>query len=217
MKKLFSLVAFALFVASMPVCAQLQFGIVGGLNITQIHLSDNDYKDYVNKTSPGFTIGPTVVFTIPKTHFGLDVSALFDLRGAKSVDDDLDTSVKCASFQFPVNLRYGFTLGDMVNAFVFAGPQFGVNTGNKNQYIASGRGRTTGHDMERRWVANNSTMSMNLGIGGTVMDRVQVKINYNFAFNAAGEIRQVDLVNGNYSTLATGKAHACQVTLGYLF
>lgn len=215
MKRILSIVACTLLAITAQ--AQLKYGIMGGLNITQIHLGNNDYKDYMNRARPGFVVGPTAIYSIPKTQFGVDASALFDLRGARSRNEDLDTKVKVTSFQIPVNVRYSFAPSDMVDMFVFAGPQFGFNIGDKDQYIISGTGKTTGHAMERRWKLTNSTMSMNVGVGGIVMDHVLVRISYNFAFNAAGEIHQVDLVDGTSKVLTSGKAHACQVVLGYLF
>ncbi len=217
MKRLLSIVACTLL--ALTAQAQLKCGLTGGLNIAQIHLGNNDYKDYMNRTRPGFVVGPTVIYSLPKTNFGIDASALFDLRGARSRNESLDTKVKCTSFQFPINLRYSFQPAemDMVNLFVFAGPQFGVSVGDKDQYIISGIGKTTGHAMERRWKLNNSVMSMNFGVGGIVMDHILVRISYNFAFNAAAGIYQEDLDDGTSKFLTSGKAHACQIVLGYLF
>lgn len=216
MKRILSIVACALL--AMTAQAQLKYGITGGLNISQIHLGDNDYKEYMNKTRPGFVVGPTAIFTIPKTPFGIDASALFDYRSARSKSTTLDTRVQCTSFQFPINLRYNFQPPemDMVDLFVFAGPQFGVNVGNKDQYIISGT-NVDGDNLERRWKLNNSVMSMNVGVGGIVMNHVLVRISYNFAFNAAADIYQVNLDKGTSRRLTSGKAHACQVVLGYLF
>lgn len=215
MKRILFIVACVLMALSAQ--AQLKLGVTGGLNITQISLGDNDYREYMNRTKPGFVVGPTAIYSIPKTPFSVDASALFDLRAARSKDKVLDTKVNVTSFQIPVNVRYSFAPNDMVDLFAFVGPQFGFNVGDKDQLIISGTGKTTGHDMERRWKLNNSTMSMNVGVGGIVMEHVLVKISYNFAFNAAAEIHQIDLVDGTSKYLTSGKAHACQVVLGYLF
>lgn len=195
----------------------VQFGIIGGMNISMFHVADNEYDSYVDKKRPGFTLGPTAIITLPIAGLKADVSALYDLRAAKSEDNSDSKTISCSSFQFPVNLRYSMNFGDMVEGFVFTGPQFGVNVGSKEQLIALGIGSSTGHAMERRWVANGSTFSWNIGVGGVIDEKVQVRLSYNMALKNTGEIHQVDLVNGNSKVLTTGKAHAVQITLSYLF
>ena len=105
----------------------------------------------------------------------------------------------------------------MIYAFVFTGPQFGFNLGSKESYIASGTGKTSGHAMERRWVNNSSSLSWNFGIGGVVLDNIQVKISYNLALGKTGEIQQIDLEDNSLRILTDGKVSACQIELSYLF
>lgn len=191
-----------------PSYAQFKVGITGGMNISKFTVSDDTYEDYIDKIRPGFTVSPMAIYTIPGTGLGFDASALFDLRAVKSnTYEDINT-IYCCSFQFPVNIRYGLDLGD-VYAFVFTGPQFGWSTGSKDFLIVSGKSKSTGHDLERRWVNNSSTFSWNFGIGGVVMDKVQVRVSYNLALKSTGSIQQVDLVDGSTRSLTSGKAHAC--------
>lgn len=63
MKKLFTLIVLvAATYFAVPANAQLKFGIKGGLNITDMSLS-NDVFETSNRT--GFFIGPTIKFTLP--------------------------------------------------------------------------------------------------------------------------------------------------------
>lgn len=217
MKSIFLTLLACLFLT--PTYAQFQVGVTAGLNISKFTVSDDQFKDYVNKVNPGLIVGPTVIYNLPKTHFGFDVSALYDLRSAKSKTYDDFKSVRCHSFQFPVNLRYNFIFEDMDTAygFLFTGPQFGWTTGNNDQLIASGKGKTTGHALERRWVNQSSTFSWNFGVGAVVFNKLQVKISYNLALRKTSDIQQVDLTAGTSKVLTSGKAHACQVSLSYLF
>jgi hypothetical protein len=201
----------------MPVQAQFKFGVTGGMNISQFHVSDDTYEAYVDRNRGGFIIGPTVIYTIPKVWLGFDLSALYDLRGAKSKSLSDSESISCKSFQIPFNVRYGLNFDDMIYAFVFTGPQFGFNLGNKESLIASGTGKTSGHAMERRWVNNSSSFSWNFGIGGVFLDNVQVRISYNLALRKSGEIQQIDLVDNSQRTLTDGKVSSCQVAVSYLF
>lgn len=202
-----------------PSYAQLKAGVTGGLNISKFTADDDDYKGYIDKVRPGFIIGPTVLYNIPKTNFGIDLSALFDSRGAASKTYSDCETIHCYSFQFPINLRYNIVFKDMeaVYGFIFTGPQFGWSTGSKDQLIVSGKSKSTGHDLERRWVSQNSSFSWNFGVGGVVFNKVQVRISYNLALCKTGEIQQVDLIDGTSKSLTSGKAHACQVAISYLF
>lgn len=206
-----------LLLVAAPMKAQLKVGVTAGLNICQLHITESDYKEYTDRIRPGFIVGPTVIYNVPKTGLGFDVSALYDLRAAKSKDNEYSKTIYNYSFQFPVNVRYGMAIGDMVHAFLFTGPQFGVAVGNKDQLVISGRGRSTGHPMERRWVAEKSSFSWNFGIGGVVEEKIQVRISYNLAIKYTGELQQVDLVTGTARRLSGGKAHALQVAVSYLF
>jgi hypothetical protein len=204
---------------SIPSYAQFKVGVTGGLNISKFTVSDDEYKEYNDKVRPGFIIGPTVIYNIPKTNLGLDISALFDQRGAKSKTYEDFEPIRCYSFQFPINIRYNIVLEDMDTAygFLFTGLQFGLSTGNNDQLIVSGKGKSSGHELERRWVNQTSTFSWNFGVGGVVFNKVQVRISYNLALRKTGKIQQIDLTDGTSKTLTSGKAHACQVALSYLF
>ncbi len=214
-KNIFLILTFVLL--SIPAHAQFKFGVTAGLNISKMHVSDGTYKDYFNKARPGFIVGPTVIYTIPKTGLGFDASALYDMRGSKSKSISDCKSVNCCSFQLPVNVRYGIDIPEITYWFVFTGPQFGVAVGTKDHYMLSGTGRTTGHAMERRWVDESDTFSWNFGIGGIFLEKVQVKISYNLNLRKTGEFQQVDLETGSKRTLATGKLNALQISLSYLF
>ncbi len=199
-----------------PSHAQFSVGLTGGLNISQLHVSDAAYKGYVDKLRPGFTVGPTLTYRANKTGFGLDASALFDIRGAKSKSYDNCDPVYNYSAQIPVNLRYGINFQEMVCWFIFAGPQFGFNF-NKERHLAYGTGSSTGHSLERRWVNDATTLSCNVGIGAVVLDHVQVRVSYNFALKNSSRIEQLDLVDASPRTLTGARSNACQVTLSYLF
>lgn len=220
MKRFFSALVIAFALAALPVQAQLRLGVTAGLNIPRMHLTDHGYKSdikqYVEKARPGFIVGPTAIFTLPGLGLGFDVSALYDYRGVKSNSTSSDIKVTHQSLQIPVNVRYGVNLGDMVDLFVYAGPQFGFCLNKDSQSIATGH-NSAGDDMELLWKPFSSAMSMNVGIGGVVMEKVQVKIGYNIALNNTGEFVRVNNVTGKTGVVESGKIHACQVSISYLF
>ena len=217
MKIHITLIFLLLTLCATPALAQFKFGVTAGLNISKFTVSDSDYKSYIDKIRPGFFVGPTVIFDIPKTGVGVDASSLFDMRGARSKSYSNTETVRCYSFQFPVNIRYGYSFGDWVYGFIFTGPQIGLSIGNRNHYIIPVIDKSTGHTFERRWTDETSSFSWNFGIGGVVLEKVQVRISYNLALRKTGEIQLANPANGKSRTLADGKAHACQVALSYLF
>lgn len=216
MQKLKLISLLSLLLLAIPSQAQFKFGVTGGLNISQFHVSDDTYKGYVDRNRAGFIIGPTVVYTIPKVGLGFDLSALYDLRGAKSKTYSDTESVFCKSIQIPFNIRYGLNFDD-IYAFLFTGPQFGFNLGSNESLIVEGTGKTTGHAMEHRWINNNSSFSWNIGIGGVVFEKVQIRISYNLALRQSGNMEQKDLVDNTSRKLTDGKVSACQIAVSYLF
>ena len=109
--------------------AQIKFGLKGGLDVTNMSLS-NDVFDASNKT--GFFVGPMVKVTIPIVGLSFDAAALYDQKEAKVSAENAETTMTQKSLNIPVNVRYGFGLSSLANVFVFAGPQWGINVGDKN-------------------------------------------------------------------------------------
>lgn len=135
MKKILSLVFMvAAMMYATSANAQIKFGLKGGLNVTSMSFSE-DVFDASNKT--GFFVGPMVKVTVPIVGLSFDAAALYDQKEAdvKYVGTNGDfgqANVKQQSINIPVNVRYGFGLSSLANIFLFAGPQWGINVGDKN-------------------------------------------------------------------------------------
>lgn len=208
MKKLFTLVVL---LAAMTVAAQAQvkFGVKGGLNLTSMKLS----KDIVDKSNQaGFFIGPTVKFTLPVVGLGIDAAALYDQRNAKLADE----TVKQKSIQIPVNVRYGFGLGSSASIFIFAGPQFGFNVGDKDFSSLDSATNTISN-----MTLKSSNLSANIGLGLMLLDHLQVSANYNIAIGKTGEFNVITSTTGAISDVITGstnaRANAWQIAVAYYF
>lgn len=182
MKKLFTLIVLvAATYFAVPANAQLKFGIKGGLNITDMSLS-NDVFETSNRT--GFFIGPTIKFTLPIVGLGIDASALYDQReGEVNVEADdntlVSTRLKQKSINIPINLRYDIGLGSLAAVYLAAGPQFGFNVGDKNQSL---------YKDVAEWRLNTSNFSVNVGAGVMLLGHLQVGANYNIVCGKTGEI-----------------------------
>ena len=196
MKKYFALVLMAVAFA-MPSKAQIKFGVQAGLNMTNV--STEDLKASV-KSRTGFFVGPTVKFTLPIVGLGIDAAALYDQREAKGEGE----VIKSSSIQVPINLRYGVGLGSVAEVFAFAGPQFGFKLSGDKKIKADAA----------EWTLKSSTLSANIGIGATVLSKVQAKLNYNVALGKTGEF---DSVGAAAKELGSAKFNAWQVSLAYFF
>lgn len=196
MKKYFALVLMAVAFA-MPSKAQIKFGVQAGLNMTNV--STEDLQASV-KSRTGFFVGPTVKFTLPIVGLGIDAAALYDQREAKGEGE----VIKSSSIQVPINLRYGVGLGSVAEVFAFAGPQFGFKLSGDKKI----------KDDAAEWTLKSSTLSANIGIGATVLSKVQAKLNYNVALGKTGEF---DSVGAAAKELGSAKFNAWQVSLAYFF
>ena len=207
MKKLFTLIVLvAATYFAVPANAQLKFGIKGGLNITDMSLS-NDVFETSNRT--GFFIGPTIKFTLPIVGLGIDASALYDQReGEVNVEADdntlVSTRLKQKSINIPINLRYDIGWGSLAAVYLAAGPQFGFNVGDKNQSL---------YKDVAEWRLNTSNFSVNVGAGVMLLGHLQVGANYNIVCGKTGEITVLD---GAESVLR-GRSNTWQISAAYYF
>ena len=203
MKKFFTLVVL---LATITVAqAQVKFGVKGGLNLTNMKF-DNSVANKSNQT--GFFIGPTLNFTLPVVGLGIDASALYDQRSAKI--EGSEDKLKQQSIQVPINLRYGFGLGNTASIYLFAGPQFGFNIGDKTANII---------DNALEWRLKDSNLSANVGVGLMLLNHLQVSANYNIALGTTGESNVISTTASTVGNLVTGKtkANAWQLSVAYFF
>lgn len=211
MKKVLSivfLVAAMLFAAN--VNAQIKFGLKGGLNVTSMSFSEEVF-DASNKT--GFFVGPMVKVTVPIVGLSFDAAALYDQKEADvkytGTEGELGkVNVKQQSINIPVNVRYGFGLSSLANIFLFAGPQWGINVGNKNFKW----NESSSYSLKK------SNFSVNVGAGVTLLNHLQVSANYNIACGKSADAslsKALDAV----ANAGKDKSHnnSWQIALGYWF
>lgn len=182
--------------------AQIKLGLKGGLDVTNMSLS-NDVFDASNKT--GFFVGPMVKVTIPIVGLSFDAAALYDQKEAKVSAENVETTMTQKSLNIPVNVRYGFGLSSLANVFVFAGPQWGINVGDKNfKWDKSGC-----------YSLKKSNFSVNVGLGVTLMSHLQLSANYNIACGKTADATWTDVSNNIIK--GNSKNNSWQIALGYWF
>ena len=208
MKKIFSLALLAFMMMAMPANAQIKFGLKGGVNVTSMSFS-NEVFDASNRT--GFFIGPTVKIQLPLVGLGIDASALYDQREAKIKVGEVETgsSVKQQAIAVPINLRYGWGLSSLANIFLFAGPQFSFNVGDKDVELDGTKGT---------WNLKNSTFSVNVGAGVTILKHLQLSANYNIACGKTGDAAWDQVTEAlSKEKKSRGRFNAWQIGLAYYF
>ena len=187
----------------------VEFGIKAGLNVTDMKLSSELFK--TTNRAGGF-IGPTVKFTLPIVGLGVDVSALYDFRQAKVTDPtSQEKTVKQQQIGIPVNFRYSVGLGSMASAFLSAGPQWGINIGEKDFKW----NRRSSYSLKK------SNFSINAGLGVTFMKHFEVSANYNIAVGKTAEVKALETIANAAEQLIGVKAksrnNSWQVAVAYYF
>ena len=186
--------------------AQIKFGLKGGVNVTDMSLSSSVF-DASNRT--GFFVGPTIKVQLPLVGLGIDASALYDQREAKIKVGNTTTkeTLRSQAINVPINLRYGWGLSSMANIFLFAGPQFGFNVGDKDQKITE----------SSTWSVKNSNFSLNFGAGVTLLSHLQLTANYNVVCGKTSDATITEGLEQLTNKEVRSRANAWQIALAYYF
>jgi hypothetical protein len=164
--------------------AQVNFGVKGGLNITDMSL-DSDVFETSNRT--GFFIGPALKVALPVAGLGVDIAALYDQRDSKVNDETITQK----SIVIPANLRLSFGVGGTAGIFVAAGPQIGFNIGDDEYTL---KDLKSSHENARsNFQLKKSQFSVNLG-GGVNFGRFEVGATYNIAISNTADVKSVGSV-----------------------
>lgn len=184
--------------------AQVKFGVKAGLNVNSMSF-DNKVFDTSNKD--GFFLGPMIKLTVPITGLSFDAAALYNQARAKvgsSESNTEKTTVTQKTIDIPVNVRYGVGLAKVANIFLFAGPQWGINVGDKDFKWND----------SSSYSLKSSTLSINAGIGATILDHLQVTANYNFGCTKSANATTT--VNGE-TIEGSSRNNSWKIALGYWF
>ena len=206
MKKLlsFAFLTLGLFVSTSVNAQGVKLGVKGGLNVTDMSFD----SELLNKSNcVGGFIGPTIKFTLPIIGLGIDASALYDFREAKITDRaNQEKSVKQEQISIPVNARYSIGLGSTASAFLFAGPQWSINIGDKDFEWTKGSS----------YSFKDSNFSVNAGLGITLMDHLQISANYNIAMGKTADVKARKLLT-DLPEKAKSRINSWQIAVAYFF
>ena len=206
MKKLlsFAFLTLGLFVSTSVNAQGVKLGVKGGLNVTDMSFD----SELLNKSNcVGGFIGPTIKFTLPIIGLGIDASTLYDFREAKITDRaNQEKSVKQEQLSIPVNARYSIGLGSTASAFLFAGPQWSINIGDKDFEWTKGSS----------YSFKDSNFSVNAGLGITLMDHLQISANYNIAMGKTADIKAREVLTDLPEKIKS-RTNSWQIAVAYFF
>lgn len=212
MKKIFTLafIAIAVLLAT-PANAQVKFGLKAGVNVSDLHLSDVS-ENFDKSNNAGGFIGPTIKFTLPVVGLSLDASALYDYKSSKVKNTEgnvtTEETVKQQTIDIPINVRYGVGLGSTANLFLYAGPQWAFNVGDKDFNWQTLTESST-------YSLRSTNFSVNVGVGATALKHLQLTVNYNIACGKTADLTVKNAAN----TIIKGKGrnNSWQIALAYFF
>ncbi len=192
--------------------AQIKIGVKGGLNLSNVAIKGASDGYSINSRA-GFFVGPTALVATPVKGLELDASLLFDQRGVETETPGLlpgpsyKTTTTRSQIAIPVNIRYNLISGNKATLFAFAGPQFDINVGKKENKLDYGD-----------FVFNKSSFSVNAGIGLMISQHVQIAANYNVVCGKDAGIwinRQLDTKDNRQ--VKKSRFNAWQFSVGYYF
>lgn len=206
MKKVFvslALVVFALTTVQ-EAKGQVDFGITGGISLNKVSFRHGHNLDSDNRC--GWMVGPKVVVSLPVVGLGLDFSVQYSQRRINVYySDDPESytgSTDYKSLEIPINVRYGYGSANTIFVFVYTGPQFGFNVGDKDWDWFD----------KDSYRFKDSFFTWNIGCGVRVFRHIEITGAYNFALS---KLARNDFEGGGRS--ASFKGNSGQILLTYYF
>lgn len=176
--------------ATIPVQAQFCWGVKGGVNLGNSDLSilarSQNALDLGNYN--GFFIGPKIEGRIPVLGLGLETAILYAQKGMTITNKDI---FRQNSLLVPLNVKYNFGIGNKANMFFSAGPEFEYNAGETEALVNTlvyqdNSSQPTGGEI-RAYIIQKNTLNINVGLGITLFDHLQMGINYNMPWGKSGD------------------------------
>jgi hypothetical protein len=181
--------------------AQLKWGLKAGVNLSKISLDgaeSNLFNDNV-KNATGFQVGPMVEFTVPILGVGFDAAVLYSQAGFKMNLAEFNKTITTNNLQIPVNLKYKFSILNLIGAYAAAGPYANFQLSD---------------NLPNQWKTQSFGAGLNFGVGVELLGHLQVGAAYQLGLTD-------DYKNSSAANLAMeafkGKSRVWTVSAAYLF
>ena len=206
MKKLFlSLVALLAIAGTNSVSAQINFGVVGGLNVSKLSY-DRD-KMFGSDNRAGWFVGPKMWVKVPLAGLGVNAALEYNQRRlygeVKHTKGNVSKSDYYKSIEIPINLRYSIGLASVASLYAETGPQFGFTVGDK-----------TPSDIVK---FKSSNVTWNFGFGMRLVSHLEIGAAYNIAISNFGDIHIPVSSDAAKNAKSDFKTNSWQVSAAYVF
>lgn len=201
--------AFLCLFASMPAAAQFNFGVKGGVNLSERPtLNIEEFKSNI-KGSTGWYVGPTAKFIIPVVGLGFEANVLYSQTNIEIEGRNMQAQ----SIDVPLYLRYELSfpvVNNYIEPFIAVGPQFGWNIGEKSITLEN-----IADLASCEYNIKDSNISLNFGLGFILFNHLQIHGNYNLALGKTADI--TGTVLNLRKEITELKTNTWQVSLAYIF
>jgi hypothetical protein len=189
-KKMKKIILTLALVAAAATSAMAQFSVGAGYlnqNVKSTYTSGSSTSTS-NTGAQGFYVGADAAYNlgygvsvVPGIYYGYlgndSASSVAGLVGAEG-------STKSHYIAVPVNFKYGIGLGDLLNVFAYAGPQFELGVSSKTTYTAVVLGQSASSTVDNYSGddshLNRFNISLGAGIGVDVAEMVRVNFGYHY-------------------------------------
>ncbi len=184
----------------------IQFGVKAGANISDININAHNIK---SSNLVKYYIGPAIKLQVPNIGLGIDAAILYDSRASNFNNKNSYKIIKQQQLSLPINLRYTFGIKNVVSAFIYGGPQWGINIGDSKFNLWK----------DHSYTIKKNNFSINIGAGVTLLQHLELNANYNIACGKNGNLKLSkksisDMIN---NTEYDSYNNALQIGITYYF
>lgn len=175
------------------------FGIKGGLNLASMSFSE-DMENSV-KSMLGLHVGPVAEFELQES-LSFNTGLLYSVKGAKMEYGSESATTSLNYLEIPLNVAYKFSVGEMSDFFVQAGPYLGYALSGKTKY---------GDESEDIDFEENGIKRMDFGLGvglGLKLGPIVPSISYQLGLSNLNDDSEDDM---------TIKNKVLQFSVAYMF
>lgn len=211
-KNILTIVLFAVaMIYSQESSAQFRFGLRGGLNISKENISGDLKDNFTSKGRPGYYVGPTLEYTIPKVGFGADLSLLYDNKNMQ-LGNSINSNYTKKSLHYidvPFNLRWNINFRRHTGIYIATGPQLQWLINNSLSDFFS----------DKDYQLKKSQFSWNIGAGFNLGKHFRIGYTYNIGIGNTTDINNIgDVWNGVVDNASfQSKTNTHQVLLSLFF
>ena len=190
----------------LPISAKtFSFGVKGGVTLSTLSFKGDFADNFTSDNRAGFFVGPTAKIMLPIVGLGIEGNILYSQSSSELEGE----SITRRSIEVPVYLRYEFSLpvvNKFLEPFAAVGPQFGWAIGDRKEAFKN----------VAEWEYEKSNISLNVGAGATILNHIQLHINYNIALGNTGELK-ADPTSAGWDYIKGSKVNTWQVSAAYIF